>query len=120
MEVGVTRTAIDGRTYAPGQAVSREIMLKSATAWSADYVLREKELGSLEEGKWADFMVLSRDYLTVPEKEIHTLEPLLTAVGGEIVHLAPSFAREIGMQPVGAQVKLGRVGGNPEAWKLSN
>lgn len=120
MEVGVTRTAINGRTYSPGQAVSREIMLKSATAWSADYVLREEELGSLEEGKWADFMVLSRDYLTVPEKEIHTLESLLTAVGGEIVHLAPSFAREIGMQPVGAQVELGRVGGNPEAWKLSN
>ena len=120
MEVGVTRTAIDGRTYAPGQAISREVMLKSATVWSADYVLREEELGSLEEGKWADFMVLSDNYLTVPEKEIHTLEPLLTAVGGEIMHLAPSLAREIGLQPVGDQVELGRVGGNPESWRVSN
>ncbi|MBI4464599.1 MAG: amidohydrolase family protein [Acidobacteria bacterium] len=118
LEVGLTRKTIEGKTYSPGQAVSREHMLKSSTIWSAHYMLREKELGSLEVGKWADFVVLNRDYLTVPPNEIHTIEPLLTAVGGKFAHLAPVMAQEIGMQPVGAQVELGRVGGNPEAWTV--
>ncbi len=104
---GVTRKDWDGRALAPQQAVSREAMLKSATLWGAYGVKREDVLGSLETGKWADLIVLNEDYLTVPVEETLKLRVLMTMVGGKTVHLVPSLAREIGMQPTGAQVELG-------------
>ena len=104
---GITRKDQDGNVIAPQQAVSREAMLKSATLWAAYGVKREKTLGSLEPGKWADLVVLSRDYFTVPVDEIPEIKVLLTMIGGKMVHLAPSLAREWGIQPVGTQVELG-------------
>ena len=103
----ITRQGWDGKTYASDQAVDRQTALKIATTWGAYYLLREKALGSLETGKWADFIVLDRHYLTVPEADIGKLRVLMTVVGGKVIHLVPSVAREIGMQPTGAQVQLG-------------
>ena len=104
---GITRKDQDGQVIAPQQAVSREAMLKAATLWAAYGVKREKMLGSLEPGKWADLIVLNRDYLTVPVEEIPQLLVLMTMVGGEMVHLVPSLSSEWGMEPTGAQVELG-------------
>ena len=104
---GITREDQDGKIIAPQQAISREAMLKSATLWAAYGVKREKALGSLEPGKWADLIVMDRDYLTVSVQEIPKLRVLMTMVGGERVHLVPSLAREWGLQPTGAQVELG-------------
>ncbi len=109
LEWGITRKAEDGKVYAPEERVSREIMLKIATVWGGYYLLREDKIGSLEPGKLADFMVIDRDYLTIPEQEISSTKVLMTTVGGEIVHLVPSFASEVGRKPVGAQVELGHV-----------
>jgi len=106
----ITRRAWDGKVYAPDQAVDRQTALKIATIWGAYYLLREKAIGSLEPGKWADFAVLDRDYLTIPVEDIANIRVLLTAVGGKVVHLAPSLAREAGMQPAGAMVQLGPAG----------
>ncbi|OFW31081.1 MAG: hypothetical protein A3J28_06535 [Acidobacteria bacterium RIFCSPLOWO2_12_FULL_60_22] len=103
----ITRRGWDGKVYASDQAVDRQTALKIATVWGAYYVLREKALGSLEPGKWADFMVLDRDYLTIPEEDIGKIRVLMTVVGGKVVHLVPSLAREIGRKPAGAQVELG-------------
>ncbi|MBI2821691.1 MAG: amidohydrolase family protein [Acidobacteria bacterium] len=103
----ITRKGWDGKVYAPGQAVDRQIALKIATIWGAYYVERENVLGSLEPGKWADFMVLDKDYLTVPVEDIPRLRVLMTVVGGKTIHLVPSLAREIGLSPAGAQVTLG-------------
>ncbi|OFV96543.1 MAG: hypothetical protein A3F68_02735 [Acidobacteria bacterium RIFCSPLOWO2_12_FULL_54_10] len=97
----------DGKVYAPNQRVPRELALKTATVWNAYYIMKENQLGSLEPGKFADFIVLDRDYFTIPETEIENLHVLMTVVGGKPVHLVPSVARENGMQPVGAQVELG-------------
>ena len=44
------------------------------------------DLGSIEPGKLADLVVLSGDYLTVPEAEIQSLRALATMVGGKLVH----------------------------------
>ena len=107
LSVGITRKAYDGKVYAPSQRADRGALLKAATIWGAHYVLREKELGSLEPGKRADMVVLDKDYLTVPVDEILNIRVLMTMVGGKVVHLVPSLAREIGMQPTGAQVELG-------------
>ena len=104
---GITRKDQDGKALAPNQAIDREAMLKSATLWGAYGVKHEKQIGSLEAGKWADLIVIDRDYLTVPVDDILKIRVLMTLVGGKIVHLAPSLAKEIGMQPTGAQVELG-------------
>ncbi|OFV96257.1 MAG: hypothetical protein A3F68_09530 [Acidobacteria bacterium RIFCSPLOWO2_12_FULL_54_10] len=103
----ITRKAWDGKVYAADQKTNRELALKSATTWGSYYVLREDVLGSLEPGKWADFVVLDRDYMAIPEDDIENIRALMTVVGGRVVHLVPSLARELGMQPAGAQVTLG-------------
>ena len=104
---GITRKDQDGNVIAPQQAVSREAMLKSATQFAAYDALREDVLGTLELGKWADLVVIDRDYLTVPVEEILKLKVLMTMVGGKFKHLAPSLAREWGVPPTGAQIDLG-------------
>ena len=103
----ITRRAWDDKVYAQNEAVDRESALKIATYYGAYYVLRENVLGSLEPGKWADLLVLDRDYLTIPEDDIRNIRVLMTMVGGKVVHLVPSLAREVGMEPAGAQVELG-------------
>ena len=107
----MTRKAYDGKVYAPNQRITRELALKTATIWPAHYVLREDVLGSLEPGKFADLLVLDKDYLTVEAEEIPKIRILMTLVGGKVEHLVPSLARELGMQPSGAAVELG----GPEA-----
>jgi predicted amidohydrolase YtcJ len=104
---GITRKDADGKIWAPEQAVSREVMLKSATLSAAYYANREDKLGSLKPGKFADLIVLDRDYLTIPVDDIPKIRVLMTMVDGKIGHLVPSFARELGMQPIGAQIELG-------------
>jgi predicted amidohydrolase YtcJ len=103
----IERRGWDGKVYGANQALDRQIALKSATYWGAYYLLREDRLGSLEPNKSADFLVLDRDYLTIPEGDIANIRVLMTVVGGKIIHLVPSLAGEIGMRPSGAQVTLG-------------
>jgi len=107
LATGIIRKGRDGIVYAPQQTISREVMLKSATIHAAYYALREDQLGSLEPGKLADLVVFDHDYLTVPVDDIGKLRVMMTMVGGKIIHLVPSLAREWGMQPTGAQVELG-------------
>ncbi len=47
---------------------------------------QEDNLGSLEAGKYADLVVLDKDYMTVPAEEIFWIRPTLTMVGGRIVY----------------------------------
>jgi predicted amidohydrolase YtcJ len=103
----ISRKAYDGKVYAPDQKISREIALKTATIWPAHYVLRENLIGSLAPGKFADLLVLDKDYLTIPEADIPSIRILGTMVGGKVEHLVPSMAKEWGMSPRGAAVELG-------------
>ena len=91
---------------APEEAINRVQMLKMATSYAARYVLREKELGTLEPGKLADFVVLSKDYFTIPEEEIPTVIPLMTVLGGRTIVLREELARDIGLSAVGPQFKF--------------
>ena len=47
-------------------------------------LLRGKDLGSLEPGKLADFLVIDKDYFTIPEKEINNIKTLMTVLGGQV------------------------------------
>ena len=94
------------RAVAPEEAIDRGSLLKMATVWASYYVLKEKELGTLEPGKFADFLVLNKDYLTVPQEEIPTVFPLMTVVGGKTIVLREELAKEFGVSPVGPQLKF--------------
>lgn len=65
--------------------VSREQALIAHTRSNAYLLFKEKDLGSLEPGKLADFVVLDRDYMTIPEDQIKEIKPLQTVVGGKLV-----------------------------------
>jgi predicted amidohydrolase YtcJ len=82
---------VEGNVYSGKERVDRVVALKTGTVWAAEYVEREKVLGSLERGKYADLLVLNNDYFTVPEREIRKIKPLLTMVGGKIIYQAENF-----------------------------
>lgn len=103
----IDRKGWDGKVYGANQATDRETALKIATYGGAYYLMRENVLGSLEPGKWADFVVLDRDYLTVPVDDIKNIRVFMTVVGGKVIHLVPSLARDWGMPPAGSQITLG-------------
>jgi predicted amidohydrolase YtcJ len=75
------------------QNVSREEALRMFTMGSAWFTFEEDRKGSIEVGKFADLVVLSADYLTVPEEQIRGLESVLTMVGGRVVYATGPFAQ---------------------------
>jgi predicted amidohydrolase YtcJ len=67
-------------------ALSREEALKSMTIWAAKGNFEEIEKGSLEPGKFADFVVLDKDIMSVSEDVIPETTVLMTFLGGELVY----------------------------------
>ena len=64
--------------------LSREETLKGMTIWAAYSNFEEDEKGSIEVGKFADFIVLDNDIMSVPVAEIPEIKVVQTVVGGEI------------------------------------
>ena len=60
--------------------------LHAFTMGAAYAAFQEDRLGSLEPGKWADFIIIDRDYFTVPEDQIDDIQVLQTWIGGEKVY----------------------------------
>jgi hypothetical protein len=92
LKVGVTRTAAPdaGKEYAgtltsqPG--MPRAAVLRAITM-NAAYTLRQEAVtGSLEVGKLADFIVLDRNFFTIPAEDIANIKVLRTVVGGKVVY----------------------------------
>jgi len=67
------------------QALTRAEALHSFTLAAAYAAHQEDRLGSLEPGKWADFILIDRDYFQIPASEIDDIQVLETWVGGERV-----------------------------------
>ncbi len=85
----VARKSIKGKSgegWHPEQAVSRADALKMFTIWPACAAFEEKDKGSIEVGKLADFTVLSRDIMKIPEAEILETQNEMTVIGGEIIY----------------------------------
>jgi predicted amidohydrolase YtcJ len=85
----VTRMGRDGEPvggWYPEECMTREEALRSFTIWAAYGQFEENIKGSLEVGKLADFVVIDRDYMTIPERDIKDILPITTVVGGEIVY----------------------------------
>jgi len=66
-------------------ALSREEALKGMTIWAAKSCFEENEKGSLEAGKFADFVILDDDIMEVDEDKIPYVKVLKTFVNGEEV-----------------------------------
>ena len=82
----VTRRLSNGSTFYPEQKMTRMEALKSYTINGAYASFQEDKLGSIEKGKLADIVVLSKDLLKVPDNQIKKAKIVLTMVGGEVVY----------------------------------
>lgn len=103
-EAAVTRKDRRGRVWGPQDQVDRPTALRMFTRWAADYLLRGDRLGSIEPGKFADLLVLDRDYLTIPEDEIGEIQPQLTIFDGRIIFVHPDFSRAYHLHPNGSVI----------------
>jgi predicted amidohydrolase YtcJ len=77
-----------GGTKVLDQTISREEALIAHTRSNAAFLFQDGNLGSLAPGKYADMLVLDRDYLAVPADEIKDIKPVMTLVGGKVVYEA--------------------------------
>jgi predicted amidohydrolase YtcJ len=68
------------------QTITREEALIAHTRSNSFILFQEGNIGALAPGKYADLLVLDRDYLTVPAGEIKDIKPLITMVGGKVVY----------------------------------
>ena len=81
---------VDARGYPAGgfqpeNALSREETIRGMTIWAAKADFWDREIGSLEAGKKADFVVLDKDLMQVPAAEVLQVKPVATYSAGEKV-----------------------------------
>lgn len=87
----VTRQNADGdpiHGWYPEHRLTREEALRGFTLDAAYAGFMEDEVGSLEVGKWADFVILSDDIMVVPIRSVLDTEVIATYLGGEPIYQA--------------------------------
>ena len=88
----VTRKTLRGLPeggYEPQQKMSREQALRSYTVDAAFGAFEEKNKGSIEPGKLADFTIFTQDLMTISENQILQTEVSMTILGGAVVYQKP-------------------------------
>lgn len=94
IQVAITRRdpeSGDGPTWIPDERVDLPRMIAAYTIAGAYMSFEEKDSGSLEVGKWADFVVLDKNLFEIPAREIHTAKVLWTVLEGKEVHRAEGW-----------------------------
>jgi predicted amidohydrolase YtcJ len=94
IQVAVTRrgsTEPEGPAWIPEEKIDLPAILAAYTINGAYLNHEDKETGSLEVGKAADMIVLSRDLFKIPQGKIHEAKVLLTLLEGQEVFRAPEF-----------------------------
>ena len=88
----VTGKTVGGtQIAAPASRLSRAEALQLYTSGSAWFSGEEDVKGRIAPGQYADFAVLSADYLSVPEEQITAIESVLTVTGSDVVYAAAPF-----------------------------
>ena len=92
---GVIEIAVTGQCYLEtgkpwwtDELVTREQAIHALTIAVAKQMFLENERGSIKPGKYADFLLVTKDILTCPVKEIHTAKPAATYFEGQKVYSA--------------------------------
>jgi predicted amidohydrolase YtcJ len=89
----VTGKTVGGMSMYPDKnCLSREEALRLYTQGSSWFSSESGKKGALAAGQLADLVVLTDDYLSVPEEQIKGIESVLTVVGGKVVHAVEEFA----------------------------
>ena len=88
MEIALTGVyhAEGGAPWDTDELVTREQALNALTICCAKQMFLEDERGSIKIGKFADFLLVNKDVLTCPEKEIHDAKPAATYFEGRKVY----------------------------------
>jgi predicted amidohydrolase YtcJ len=71
--------------FLPEEALTREQALRSMTIWPAKASFEKNEKGSLEPGKWADFVVLDTDLMSASPQQVLNTKIESTWIAGERV-----------------------------------
>ena len=104
MQYAITRKdRRTGQVWGPQQRINRREALYTYTRWAAWHVHKENQIGSIEPGKWADLVVIDKDFLDSGEDQVAQINPLLTIAGGKITYSEPNFASTLGLPTVGFQ-----------------
>ncbi|WP_304502195.1 amidohydrolase [Brachybacterium sp. FME24] len=75
-----------------GNRLSRVEALKLFTSGPAWFMNTESEMGKIAPGNLADFVLLDRDYFTVPEEQIKDISAVLTVMDGRVVFGAQEYS----------------------------
>src|SRR4051812_40465094 len=70
----------------PNQQISRQEVLALYTSKNGWFLREEDDVGAIDEGKFADLLVLNSDYFTVSNDDLKKIRSVMTVVGGKIVH----------------------------------
>ena len=82
--IAVNRVALDGSVQAPGERIGVERALRAITIDAAHILSRDRDLGSIEAGKHADFAILEEDPYEVDVMAIKDIDVWGTVLGGRI------------------------------------
>ncbi len=72
--------------FQPENALTREQALRGMTIWAAKANFEEKEKGSIEPGKYADFVILDNDIMKIDGSALPNVKVLKTYINGEKVY----------------------------------
>jgi predicted amidohydrolase YtcJ len=86
MAVAIHRTTERGTVLFPEESLTREQAIRLYTINNGYIIHEEKSKGSLEVGKLGDLILIDRDVLTCPAKDVAETQVLVTVVGGKIVY----------------------------------
>jgi predicted amidohydrolase YtcJ len=76
-----------------GQQITRDEAVRLYTRENAWFLNMEDKLGTIENGKLGDLVVLDRDYRTAGDEDLKRIKPILTTVGGTIVYDSGDLTR---------------------------
>ncbi|RJP14298.1 MAG: hypothetical protein C4520_21510 [Candidatus Abyssobacteria bacterium SURF_5] len=81
----ILRKTGSGADFGPEEKLGVEDAISLYTSEAAHFSFDEAHLGTLEEGKYADLVVLDRDITRIPPEQIPDAQVLMTVLGGRVV-----------------------------------
>ena len=82
--IAVNRVATDGSVQAPGERINIDRAMRAVTIDAAHVLSRDRELGSIEVGKHADFAILEDDPYEVEAMTVKDIAVWGTVLGGKV------------------------------------